>query len=199
MLGRSLDQFLRAVGVRGSCRHGRWDARTGLVDQIQRLARCGVRFEYADKYGRHERACAVAEFRDLRWERNAPADLLWTSWIEVPQQLLREILSRPVTLDLNVLAAAVHSLLRLDLFLLLTYRAQDLAEPLEVTWEEISWHFRSHAPDTAAAGDLPTAVSRELRALKNVWPALDYEVSDSGLEVRSPLSNSNPSARRGSA
>ena len=83
----------------------------------------------------------------------------------------------------------MHSLLRLDLFLLLTYHTHDLIEPVQVTWEDISWHFQSHAHDTTAGvvGNLPTAVSRELRALKNVWPAFDYEVSDSGLEVRPPL------------
>ena len=189
VLGRSLNQFLRAVGVRGSYRDGCWDARTGLVDQIHRLIRCAIRFEYADKYVQHTRAYAIAELRDLRWERNAPEGLLWTSWIEVAQGLFREIMSRPVTLDLNVLAAAVHSLLRLDLFLLLSYLTHDLTEPVQVTWKEISWHFRSDAHDTttAAGGHLRTAVSRELRALKTVWPAFDYEVSDSGLEVRPPL------------
>ena len=190
LLGESLHQFLQQVGVPGSHQEGRWASTTGLCDQLRYSFSCVVTLEICDELNESRMTHAIAAIRDLRWEADDPAqDLLWTSSIEVDDPLFREIMSHPVALEVDVLAAAVGTLLRLDLFLLLSYRMHNLRTPVQIPWEELRQHFGPELEDgtTEIGGDLPTAASRELGVLRAAWPALDYEVTDSWLEIRPPL------------
>ncbi|MCY4638506.1 MAG: replication protein RepA [Acidobacteria bacterium] len=190
LFGESLNQFLQQVGVTGSHQEGRWASTTGLCDQMRYFFSCVVGLKVSDELNTSSMTHTTAAVADLRWEADDPTqNLLWTTSIEVHDPLFREIKSHPVALEVEVLAAALGSLLRLDLFLLLTYRMHDLTMPVQIPWEELRQHFGPELEEgaTEIAGNLPAAVSCELGVLSAAWPALDYVVTDGWLEVRPPL------------
>ena len=189
VLGASLNEFLQHLGVNASHREGQWISTTGLCDQMRCFFSCGVGLQISTEFEETSWRHVIAALKDSLWVANDPAKVpFWTSSITVDDPLFREIMSHPVTLDVGALAAAVGSLLRLDLFLLLTYRMHDPTAPVvQIPWDELRQHFRPEleADTTQIVGDLSTAISRELRVLKAAWPALDYQVTDSHLEIRS--------------
>ncbi len=190
LFGESFNQFLQQVGVTGSHQEGRWASTTGLCDQMHYFFDCFVDLRVSDELNESGMTHTTAARTILQWEADDPTqDLLWTASIKVGEALFSEIKSHPVALEVEVLAAALGSLLRLDLFLLLTYRMHDLTMPVQIPWEELRQHFGPELEEgaTEIAGNLPAAVSRELGVLSAGWPALDYVVTDGWLEVRPPL------------
>ena len=183
VLGRSLAEFMRAVGLNPS---GSGD-RVRLRNQMQRLFRSSVQLVY-ERDGRSASiGSQVADRTDFWWDPRRPEEpVLWDSTIRLGEDFFNEIIACPVPLDVNLLKAMKRSSLGLDLYLWLTYRLFGLTEPLKLTWRQLYRQFGSNPAraDKETVNDFRKDVLRELEKLKEAWPGLDYRTPRGCLELR---------------
>ena len=117
--------------------------------------------------------------------------MLWESKIRLGEDFFKEIIRRPVPLDMNTLKALKRSSLGLDLYLWSAYRTFALTRPLQLSWRQV---YRQFGLDPAKASDKRTVDAfrtkclRELKKIKMAWPNLNYATAK-GVLILSP---SNP-------
>ena len=174
VLGRSLSEFMRTLGVYDSS--GR--TQTRLRNQMKRLFGCSVSLIYEDARREATATAVIADLTDFWWNPRRPDQLsLWESKIQLSEPFFNEIILHPVPIDMNTLTALKRSPLGLDLYLWLTYRMFTLKRPLRLTWKQVYCQFGA---DPAKASDNQTVqnfrykVLRELKKIKLAWPGLNY-------------------------
>ena len=192
VLGRSLSEFMRGLGMQTSGGSTRGD-RARLRNQMRRLFRCQVELVYEDKHGERSVASRIADRTELWWNPKHPdTPTLWDSKIELGEKFFNEIIGHPVPLNMNILKALKRSSLGLDLYLWLTYRTFSLKRPIELSWKRL---YRQFGMDPAKASDRVTVDNfrkdclRELTKIKTAWPGLNYSTAK-GVLI---LSRSKPS------
>ena len=177
VLGKSLSEFMRALGVYSSS----GGKHTRLRNQMKRLFGCTVSMTYEDKHGDQFVSSLIAERGEFWWNPRRPADpVLWDSKIYLGEAFFNEIIRHPVPLDMNTLTALKRSSLGLDLYLWLVYRTFPLRAPQRLTWRQL---YRQFGVDPARASDKRTVqnfrceVLRELKKIKLAWPGLNYSTA----------------------
>ena len=102
---------------------------------------------------------------------------MWESKVELGEKFFHEVITNPISLNLNILKAVKRSPLGLDLYLWLTYRTFGLKRPLRLTWPLL---YRQFGGDPAKSGDASTVNNfrakclRELKKIQRSWPDLHY-------------------------
>ena len=174
VLGRSLSEFMRTLGVYSSS--GR--KHTRLRNQMDRLFNASVRLIYEDKHGKQFIASHIADRGEFWWNERKPDEpVLWESKIELGEKFFNEIINHPVPLNLNILEALKRSSLGLDLYLWLTYRTFSLTHPLRLSWRQLYRQFGaqpSKAKDHYTVKGFRKDCLRELKKIKTAWPGLNY-------------------------
>ena len=177
VLGRSLSEFMRALGVYSSS-GGRGGVQTRLRNQMNRLFGCTVSLIYEDENGRATVNSLIADRTELWWTPNRPDQAeLWESKIELSEKFFQEIIRHPVPIDMNTLTAIKRSTLGLDLYLWLVYRTFALRAPLRLSWKQVYRQFGAHpdnAHDKKTVQNFRIKVLRELKKIKMAWPGLNY-------------------------
>ena len=177
VLGRSLSEFMRALGVYSSS-GGRGGVQTRLRNQMNRLFGCTVSLIYEDENGRATVNSLIADRTELWWTPNRPDQAgLWESKIELSEKFFQEIIRHPVPIDINTLTAIKRSTLGLDLYLWLVYRTFALRAPLRLSWRQVYRQFGAHpdnAHDKKTVQNFRIKVLRELKKIKMAWPGLNY-------------------------
>ena len=172
VLGRSLSEFMRTLGVYSS---GGRD-RTRLRNQMKRLFSATVQLIYEDEHGEALVSSSVADRTEFWWNERKPDERsLWESKIELGEKFYNEIISHPVPLDMNTLTAMKRSSLGLDLYLWLTYRTFALRAPLRLLWRQVYQQFGvdpARASDRVSVRNFQRKVLRELKKIKMAWPEL---------------------------
>ena len=185
ILGRSLSEFMRALGVYDSS--GR--TQTRLRNQMKRLFGCSVSLIYEGEHGEAAVNSPIARRTELWWnERKPDQPVLWESKIELGWDFFNEIINHPVPLDMNTLTALKRSSLGLDLYLWLTYRTFALKSPQRLTWKQVYRQFGAHpakASDKFTVRNFRTKCLRELKKIKLAWPGLNYTTAP-GLLILHP-------------
>ena len=174
VLGRSLAEFMRALGIYNSG----GQPQTRLRNQMDRLFHASVQLIYEDEGDKAGISSFVADRTEFWWnERKPDESSLWESKIYLGEQFFNEIIRNPVPLDMNTLKALKRCSLGLDLYLWLTYRTFALRAPLRLTWQHLYHQFDA---DPSKAGNHDTVqyfrrkVLRELKKIKLAWPGLNY-------------------------
>ena len=174
VLGRSLSEFMRALGVYDSS--GR--TQTRLRNQMKRLFGCSVSLIYEDAQREATATAVIADLTDFWWNPKRPNEpMLWESKIQLSEPFFNEIVSHPVPLDMNTLKALKRSPLGLDLYLWLVYRTFQLRAPLRLTWRQVYRQFGANpaqASDKNIVNAFRTKCLRELTKIKLAWPGLNY-------------------------
>ena len=177
VLGRSLSEFMRALGVYSSS-GGRGGVQTRLRNQMDRLFHASVQLIYEDKGSKAAISSFVADRTEFWWNERKPNErVLWESKIELGEKFFEEIISHPIPLDMNTLKALKRCALGLDLYLWLAYRTFTLKCPLLLTWRQL---YRQFGLDPDKASDANTVqmfrrnALRELKKIKLAWPELNY-------------------------
>ena len=177
VLGKSLSDFMRALGVYSSS-GGKY---TRLRNQMKRLFGCTVSMTYEDKHGDQFVSSLIAERGEFWWNERKPDEpMLWDSKIYLGEAFFNEIINHPVPLDMNTLTALKRCSLGLDLYLWLTYRTFTLRAPLRLTWKQLYQQFGAHpakASDNQTVQDFRYKVLRELKKIKLAWPDLNYSTA----------------------
>ena len=123
VLGDSLSEFMRTLGVLSSDSGGSTGVRTRLRNQMNRLFHASVELSYEDKHRKQFVASRVVDRGEFWWDPKRPDKRsLWNSKIELGEKFFQEIIRHPVPLDMNTLTALKRSPLGLDLYLWLIYR-----------------------------------------------------------------------------
>ena len=187
VLGHSLSEFMREIGIQSSNSGGRWGVRTRLRDQMDRLFRATVHMEYEIAGHTASVGSFIADHMDLWWNPQRPDEpVLWNSSIRLGEAFFAEILACPVPIDMHVLRAMRRSPLGIDLYLWLTYRLFTLPERRTLTWRQLYRQFGAH-PDEITDNRLDKFrkdAIRELEKLHAAWPGFRYRLPFGGLELR---------------
>ena len=143
VLGRSLAEFMRALGIYNSG----GQPQTRLRNQMDRLFHASVQLIYEDEGNKAGISSFVADRTEFWWnERKPDQSSLWQSKIELSEKFFNEIIRNPVPLDMNTLKALKGPMCRL-LALLdpLLRRAALVVEPHQRTTRQA--HIRHDEPD----------------------------------------------------
>ena len=181
VLGRSLAEFMRTLGVLSSDSGGTTGVRTRLRNQMKRLFRCTVSLNYANERGDANVSSLIAARTEFWWNERKPEErVLWNSKIELGEKFFNEIIHHPVPLDMNILKALKRCSLGLDLYLWLTYRIFTLKSPQQLTWRQLYRQFGAHpakVSDKKTVQNFRHKILRELKKIKLAWPELNYSTA----------------------
>ena len=185
ILGASLSEFMRELGVYSNS--GR--VHTRLRNQMNRLFHSSVELTYEHQQVSRFVASRVVDRGEFWWDPKRPDDrALWDSKIELGEKFYNEIISHPVPIDMNTLAALKRSPLGLDLYLWTVYRTFSLDRPMRLSWRAL---YRQLGVDPTRASDKRTVDAfrtdclRELKKIKLSWPNLNYATAK-GVLILSP-------------
>ena len=174
VLGKSLSEFMRSVGIYSSS----GEKHTRLRNQMKRLFNASVRLIYQDSQGEVSVSSAVADRTAFWWNDRKPDErTLWENKIRLGEDFFNEIIRHPVPIDMNTLHALKRSSLGLDLYLWLVYRTFPLRAPQSITWKQVYLQFGLHpdkASDKRTVQNFRSEVLRELNKIKLAWPDLNY-------------------------
>ena len=174
VLGKSLSDFMRSLGVYSS--DGK--AYIRLRNQMDRLFNAHVSLIYEDEYGKATVTSLIADSTAFWWNPKRPVEsTLWESNIHLSEPFFNEIISHPVLLDMNTLAALKRCALGLDLYLWLTYRMFTLRAPLRLPWKHLYRQFGLHpskANDKNTVQNFRRQALRELKKIQLAWQELNY-------------------------
>ena len=181
ILGRSLSEFMRTLGVTSSDSGGSWGVRTRLKNQMDRLFSATVSLIYEGDGVKARLSSLVADHAVFWWDPKRPdKPMLWESKIRLGEEFFSELIRHPVPLDMNTLKALKRCSLGLDLYLWLAYRTFALKRPMRLSWTHL---YRQFGVNPAKAHDNLTVQNfrkdclRELKKIKIAWPDLNYSTA----------------------
>ena len=181
VLGDSLSEFMRTLGVLSSDSGGRTGVRTRLRNQMNRLFHASVELSYEDKHHKQFVASRVVDRGEFWWDPKRPDERsLWNSKIELGEKFYNEIISHPVPIDMNTLTALKRSPLGLDLYLWLVYRTFPLRATVRISWKQVYRQFGvepDKANDRVTVDNFRKDCLRELKKIKLAWPGLNYSTA----------------------
>ena len=182
VLGDSLSEFMRTLGVLSSDSGGSTGVRTRLRNQMNRLFHASVELSYEDKHRKQFVASRVVDRGEFWWDPKRPDKRsLWNSKIELGEKFFQEIVSHPVPLDMNTLGALKRSPLGLDLYLWLVYRTFPLRAPqFKSRGSQVYRQFGvepDKANDRVTVDNFRKDCLRELKKIKLAWPGLNYSIA----------------------
>ena len=186
VLGRSLSEFMRTLGVK-SASGGVRGEQTRIRNQMDRLFNASVQLIYENQHGKSTVSSFVADQTEFWWDPTRPDDrTLWESRIKLGEKFFQEIIAHPVPLDMHTLKALKRCSLGLDIYLWLNYRTFAIRSPLQFTWRQLYRQFDANpitAPDKFTVRNFRSKVLRELKKIKIAWPALNYATAKGVLIV----------------
>ncbi len=173
LLGRSLAQFMREVGLDPN-RGGKRSDHTRLKAQMRRLFRCQITFDAGDGDGDHWKDMKVAPEGEFWWSHKEPEQgALWESWIELGGKFFQAVLESPVPIDTRALKTLKRSPLALDLYAWITFRTfvilQKKQPPQFIAWVQL---MRQFGGDYANVDEFARKARGALNKIKIVYPGL---------------------------
>lgn len=200
-LGDSLAGFMRELGLDPSTGGGpRSDAKR-LRDQMERLFRATISFDYRQDTGPIQGSrwldMQVAPKGELWWDIRQPDQAtIWGSWIELGEDFHNALVSAPVPVDMRALQALKRSPLALDLYAWAVWRSYTVAKggkPQFIPWRGLMQQMGS---DYSDPDNFRKKTKAALRKVQAVFPGLKIEDADGGFNI---LPSSKPAVRHKAA
>lgn len=180
LLGPSLSSFMQALDMVPT--GGRWGSITRLKAQTVRLFASTITASYEDASKTTLAGLRIADRAVLWWDAKAPEQTaLWRSSVTLTEAFYREVIARPVPIDLRALKCLKKSPLALDLYVWLTYRFSYLDRPTEIPWAALAAQFGS---DYGRLRGFKEALLHELRKVLTVYPEAQVEPGEEGLILK---------------
>jgi len=188
-LGRSLNEFVRAVGLNPNTGGGKRSDSKRLKDQMRRLFRCHISFQATGNDpsgapGEAWRDMAVAPEGELWWHPHPDQSALWESWIQLGEKFFSAVIASPVPVDMRALRALKRSPLALDLYALISYRAfvivQKNLPPQFISWEQLRSQLGTDYGDLK---DFKKEANAALRKIATVYPGLIITKAKGGFAI----------------
>lgn len=188
-LGRSLNDFLRLVGLSPATGGGKRGDAARVKEQSLRLFNAAISFGGAitDTVGAEGKARSNMQITDssvIWWNLRSPEEhSLWESGITLSEQFYAAVTEAPVPLDYRALKALRRSALGLDLYawlVLAAYRAHRSGKAIWITWNQLS---KALGAEYVRTTDFQQKVHRELDKILVVFPSLRLGKRRGGLEI----------------
>ena len=184
-LGDSLSGFMRELDLVPT--GGRWGSITRLKEQTKRLFASSITAIYEQGQGTQIINQAVADRAVFWWHPKDPDQAaLWKSTITLTDNFYREIIDRPVPIDMRAIKALKKSPMALDIYTWLTYRVSYLKRPTAISWESLAMQFGS---SYSRQRDFKTAFMSELKKVVTVYGGVQVEALPTGLLVKPSLTH----------
>lgn len=184
-LGNHLNTFLREVGLDPNTGGGKRGDAKRLKEQMMRLFRAEISFEYSNVSPTDEMAAwvdmKVAPRGVLWWDFDQPDErLLFESYIVLSDEFYKAVTSNPVPVNLTIAGKLKRSPLALDLFVWTTYRLFRMREGEQITisYADLKKQFGANysRPDNFRA-----AIRDALAMVQAEWEPLQYDLTKRGL------------------
>lgn len=187
-LGSSLGLFMSELGLNPDNGTGKRSDARRLRDQMQRLFRARISFEYRHeddgRMGKSWLDMQVAPKGELWWDvKNLDQATLWGSWIELGEVFYHAITAAPVPVDIRALKALKSSPLALDLYAWLnheSYRAHMSGKGRFVSWVLL---MEQLGAEYSNPKDFGKRAREALRKVKTVYPALELGGLRAGIRI----------------
>lgn len=184
-LGDSLSGFMRELDLVPT--GGRWGSITRLKEQTKRLFASSITAIYEQGQGTQIINQAVADRAVFWWHPKDPDQAaLWKSTITLTDNFYREIIDRPVPIDIRAIKALKKSPMALDIYTWLTYRVSYLKRPTAISWASLAMQFGS---SYSRQRDFKTAFMSELKKVVTVYGGVQVEALPTGLLVKPSLTH----------
>ena len=187
-LGETLNDFLRAIGLNPNTGRGKRGDATRVKDQLTRLLRCRISFEYNDDRRQSWREMPVAPKGEFWWDEfscESDQNFGFQSYIVLGEKFFNAITLAPVPMDMRALVPLKQSPLAIDLYTWATYRLFTLqrtgVKQIKIPLSELKEQFGS---EYGRLRDFKTALVEALAKVQEVFPALDYSFEDDSLILR---------------
>jgi hypothetical protein len=118
----------------------------------------------------------------LWWDpKNPDQTELFGSFVTLSEPFFREIVERPIPIDLRALKALSKSPMQLDIYVWLTYRMSFLRRDITIPWAVLENQFGAEYERTR---DFKAAFLEHLKRVVTVYPAAKVLPQDAGLILR---------------
>lgn len=183
-LGPTLSAFIAELGLErtGGMRGGI----TRLKNQTERLFSSSISCHYNDEYSAQAKGFMIAKEYSLWWTPKAPEQLpLWKSSVTLSTDFFKEIIERPVPVDMVALRALKRSPMALDIYFWLTYRMSYLSRITTVPWPALQGQFGAdYSVDTQGQRNFKKFFIKRLQAVKAIYEEAQVEPSEKGLVLK---------------
>lgn len=193
--GNSVSTFMRDIGLQPT--GGRWGSITRLRDQMERLFRATISFDYKQDTGQVQGKrwldMQVAPKGQLWWDIRQPEQTtIWGSWIELGEDFHSALISAPVPVDMRALQALKNSALALDIYAWAIWRSFTTARSDKVQF--IPWYglMQQLGADYANPDEFRRKVKATLLKVQSVYPGFKIEDADGGFNI---LPSSTPAVQ----
>ena len=182
-LGDNLSDFLREIGLDPSTGRGKRGDATRVKDQLIRLLRCRITFDYNDTKRQAWREMPVAAEGDFWWDHQVPDEApLFENYIVLGEKFFTAITTAPVPVDLRALIPLKNSPLAIDLYTWSTYRLHTMQRAghaqIKVPLAELKEQFGS---EYNRANNFKAAFVEAMAKVQTVFPALEYSFENNAL------------------
>ena len=179
ILGNNLSSFMAQVGLVPT--GGRWGTIPRLQSQLRRLFISEIICTYDSELASLGTSLGVASQYQLWWDAKAPQQRsLFQSSVTLGEGFYKEIIERPIPINMEVLKVLKKSPLALDLYVWLTYRMSYLRKPTTIPWEALQSQFGS---DYTRIRRFKTKVGEALGKVVALYPEAKFEIDPVGLRL----------------
>lgn len=188
-LGRSLNEFMRVVGLSPYTGGGKRGDSKRLHVQMNRLFNSRISFQEAaiaqSMRGRRTKDMSIAPESELWWDIRQPSQgTLWNSWIRLGEDFYEALIAMPVPVDMRALRALKRSPLALDLYAWLCYRVfviyKKQQPPQFTAWESLMAQLGTDYSDVK---DFKKKAKAALRKIQSVYPGLSIGKANGGFTI----------------
>jgi hypothetical protein len=184
ILGPTLSGFMNQLGLIPA--GGRWGTIHRLRDQMRRLFSSTISCAMtADTEDIGMRMGVALKYR-LWWDPKSPdQSALWLSSVTLSHDFFKEIVDRPVPIDMRALQALKRSPMALDIYCWLTYRLSYLRKKSEIPWPALQAQFGAGYPETVRGTlDFKRNFLKHLRSVQIVYPQAKVAEGSYGLLLK---------------
>ena len=185
-LGNTLNDFLREIGLDPKTGGGKRSDAARVKDQMIKLLRCRISFEYKDSHRQSWREMPVAAEGDFWWDYHAPDQTtIFENNIVLGDKFFKAITAAPVPVDLRALIPLKQSPLAIDLYTWSTYRLHTMQragqKQIKIPLAELQEQFGS---EYSRIDNFKAAFVDAMAKVQTVFPALEYRFEGGALVLR---------------
>ena len=179
ILGNNLSSFMAQVGLVPT--GGRWGTIPRLQSQLRRLFVSEIICTYDTEFASLGTSLGVASEYQLWWDAKSPQQRsLFQSSVTLGEGFYKEIIDRPIPVNMEALKFLKRSPLALDLYVWLTYRMSYLRKPTTIPWEALQNQFGS---DYHEVRFLKRRIIHSLKKVAKLYPEAKFEIDPVGLRL----------------
>lgn len=183
-LGPTLSAFMAELGL--SRQGGKRGDITRFKKQAESLFCSTIHCHYASEDRTDLKNLMIADEARLWWNPKSPDQLpLWKSTVTLTDRFFKEIIERPVPVDMDALKALKRSPMALDVYFWLTYRMSYLSRDTVIPWPLLQGQFGAdYAQDAQGQRDFKKFFIKRLASVKAIYEQAKVSPMDKGLLLK---------------